>query len=604
MTQVFLSYAHEDRSRLERSLVHLAPIFEEMDLKLWWDKSLKGGQQWHPEIAKALHDSDIFVCYVTPQYRVSGYIKDHELPAIREKYLLRDALVVPLFIEDCAWQSLFRIFRKPEDVADTPLGALPKDGKGKLKATVDWSPHRKGWNAIRIQLGDAMATWLESKPALPQLPAEMVPTENGYRLVGGAGEPPQSVSQQQEALAKGIDETLGRLKPLLPGLHNASPRLAEEIAAYDQTFHVDVRDITWLWMKGFDLLGMIDVTTRAQLCECLSDETAVGVLHDLQSLANRHAALIMSTPEGASLTSKVLAAQATSKADIDRARLLLEALIGRRALYEEETRAIGDRLLQVLKAGAVNAPQLAETMVFLITSIAGFGKTLAPLAIEAAEAKKPVDDANLDGLVAETRQTLRDERKPIAAFSQKREELRRFVPWLENALQGKPPQRRVRPEGVDNNVPPPGLDENKAAEMILAGKSPPASWTPFIEELDFGNSTLRDLAPLNALTNLRELYLDNTQVGDLTPLHALKDLTILSLEGLLIINVPTEWPSQLKDVNLYRCRWPKDIPLPASAALITPDGELIGEAPEYSWLRHVYNRIQREKASADTARDT
>ena len=79
--------------------------------------------------------------------------------------------------------------------------------------------------------------------------------------------------------------------------------------------------------------------------------------------------------------------------------------------------------------------------------------------------------------------------------------------------------------------PPPDFDMDRVREMILKGQAPPASWAPFIINLDFSWSSLSDVTPLAALTALQTLDLSGTQVIDVTPLAALTALQTLNQIG-------------------------------------------------------------------------
>ena len=88
--------------------------------------------------------------------------------------------------------------------------------------------------------------------------------------------------------------------------------------------------------------------------------------------------------------------------------------------------------------------------------------------------------------------------------------------------------RRVMPE----DAPPPPIPEDfrdQARAMILKRQAPPAHWAPQIEQLNFVNTKLGDLAPLAGLTALRWLGLGRSQVSDVSPLAGLTALQQLWL---------------------------------------------------------------------------
>jgi Leucine-rich repeat (LRR) protein len=92
-------------------------------------------------------------------------------------------------------------------------------------------------------------------------------------------------------------------------------------------------------------------------------------------------------------------------------------------------------------------------------------------------------------------------------------------------------ERNARQNRTQPVEPPPDFNLGSAHEMILEGRAPPVSWSPWIDQLEFdGEKGLSDLAPLAGLSALQTLVLDRTQVSDLTPLAELRALRRLSLD--------------------------------------------------------------------------
>src|SRR4051812_35909917 len=99
--------------------------------------------------------------------------------------------------------------------------------------------------------------------------------------------------------------------------------------------------------------------------------------------------------------------------------------------------------------------------------------------------------------------------------------------------------------------PPAGFDLDEVRRMIVAGRTPPAEWWPFITKLDLSSTAIPglysigvrttrryftqkglnidDLGALRPLTALRSLDLRGTQVRDVSPLGALTALRTLDL---------------------------------------------------------------------------
>jgi Leucine-rich repeat (LRR) protein len=72
---------------------------------------------------------------------------------------------------------------------------------------------------------------------------------------------------------------------------------------------------------------------------------------------------------------------------------------------------------------------------------------------------------------------------------------------------------------------------SKLKLKILAGETPPETWTKFVDELDFSRSPLRELTPLKGLTKLQSLNLSRAPIIDLAPLCGLTGLENLDLSG-------------------------------------------------------------------------
>ncbi len=375
MTQVFLSYAHGDRALLDKSLVHLRPIFEEMGLKLWWANDLAGGSIWNAQIATAIDASDIFLCLVTPHFVDSTYIRDHELPAIYKAYNSRGALVIPILLKSCNWALRFRLLGSQSTRNDFTMQCIPTH-RGEVRPLTEWRPQAKGWNQVHAQLNSSIADFLETTP---KQASWMQPTPNGYRLTDAPRETQRQSTQQQDLLLKAISDVLTRIEPTLPSIKNAFPTLADNIEDYIQNFSINFEEIniTRLWISGIGIREVIDNTDRYNFYDVFTSETADKILSETSKLYGIHSALIMTTREGLELTSNVLAAQSTERHQIESAKVLLKRLIGHEGLYESETQTQGKVLSELLNSGSnLNAGRLAEVFLFLSSSIDGFSQLL------------------------------------------------------------------------------------------------------------------------------------------------------------------------------------------------------------------------------------
>ncbi len=117
---VFISYSHKDEEWKDRLVTHLGVLEKEGLLDLWDDRKIELGDDWRPEIEKAINRAAIAILMVSANFLTSNFILDEEVPkflARREKEGLR---VIPLIVKPCAWTEVKWLSK---------IQARPKDGK-------------------------------------------------------------------------------------------------------------------------------------------------------------------------------------------------------------------------------------------------------------------------------------------------------------------------------------------------------------------------------------------------------------------------------------------------------------------------------------------
>jgi TolB-like protein len=72
MTDVFISYAREDRARVEA----LARALEAAGLSVWWDRRIDGGAEFAAAIERALNDAAVALCCWTKSAAASRWVRD------------------------------------------------------------------------------------------------------------------------------------------------------------------------------------------------------------------------------------------------------------------------------------------------------------------------------------------------------------------------------------------------------------------------------------------------------------------------------------------------------------------------------------------------
>jgi len=96
--KIFVSYSHKDEKWKQRFEEVLKPALKnQADLQWWHDRV---SDDWHAEIQAALHQSDLYVCLVSPAFLASDYIIDHELPEIVRRREQKLAKIACLYLRE------------------------------------------------------------------------------------------------------------------------------------------------------------------------------------------------------------------------------------------------------------------------------------------------------------------------------------------------------------------------------------------------------------------------------------------------------------------------------------------------------------------------
>lgn len=117
--KAFISYTHKDDHMLQLFHTHLIQLKRENIITTWTDEDILAGGKINDEINISLHDSQIFIALLSPDYIASNYCYEKEMQTALEKEKKGDIIIVPVIVESCDWHNTpFADFK-----------ALPKDGK-------------------------------------------------------------------------------------------------------------------------------------------------------------------------------------------------------------------------------------------------------------------------------------------------------------------------------------------------------------------------------------------------------------------------------------------------------------------------------------------
>ncbi len=99
--EVFLSHSSADR----KSVSLLAAALRKANIKVWYSKThLKGAQQWHDEIGRALQRCDWFLLLLTPSAVKSKWVLRELTYALQQdRYNER---IAPMLLKNCKYEKL------------------------------------------------------------------------------------------------------------------------------------------------------------------------------------------------------------------------------------------------------------------------------------------------------------------------------------------------------------------------------------------------------------------------------------------------------------------------------------------------------------------
>ncbi len=100
---VFVSYSHEDAWWAQRVQVLLKPLVRRKRLRLWSDTNdIRAGDQWHPDIMRAIEQSGVALLLVSADFLASDFIMEQELPAL----VRQGVRLAPVLVGDCYWKEV------------------------------------------------------------------------------------------------------------------------------------------------------------------------------------------------------------------------------------------------------------------------------------------------------------------------------------------------------------------------------------------------------------------------------------------------------------------------------------------------------------------
>ena len=103
---VFISYSHKDEEWKERLVTQLGVLQMEGILDVWDDQRIEAGEDWYPEIEKAINNASVAILMISANFLTSKFILGEEVPKLLARRAKEGVRVIPLIVKPCAWTQV------------------------------------------------------------------------------------------------------------------------------------------------------------------------------------------------------------------------------------------------------------------------------------------------------------------------------------------------------------------------------------------------------------------------------------------------------------------------------------------------------------------
>ena len=116
---LFFCYVREDEKLLKKLKTHLRPLQRQGLIDVWYDRDIRAGTEWEPEIQHHLNAAQMVLLLISPDFMDSDYCYGVEMQRALERHGRGEATVIPIILRPAYWHG------KPLGM----LQALPTNGK-------------------------------------------------------------------------------------------------------------------------------------------------------------------------------------------------------------------------------------------------------------------------------------------------------------------------------------------------------------------------------------------------------------------------------------------------------------------------------------------
>lgn len=118
---VFISYSHKDEVWKDKLLPQLLTLATAgVNMQVWQDRKIDGGDKWYPEILEAMDKAEVAVLLISSDFLASDFCVKEEVPALLKRQEEQGMLLIPVLLRACTWKA-HRWLRDRQ--------MIPRDGK-------------------------------------------------------------------------------------------------------------------------------------------------------------------------------------------------------------------------------------------------------------------------------------------------------------------------------------------------------------------------------------------------------------------------------------------------------------------------------------------
>lgn len=121
---VFISYSRKNEDWKNKVVEHLAVLEHEGLLEIWDDQRIDAGDDWLPEIERAMSRATVAVLLISAPFLTSNFIRKMEVPELLKRRQEEGLRVIPFIIKPCPWEQvkwLSRMQLRPKNGQPVPL---------------------------------------------------------------------------------------------------------------------------------------------------------------------------------------------------------------------------------------------------------------------------------------------------------------------------------------------------------------------------------------------------------------------------------------------------------------------------------------------------